>query len=184
MKTNLESYNNSWYSTGRSAVVRSLWFLTSALFVQCNWNPSSAVRVFLLRLFGAKIGKGVVIKPAVEIKYPWLLIVGDYVWIGEQVWIDNLAMIEIGSHVCISQGAYLLTGNHDYSKPTFDLLVKPIRLEEGVWIGARAIVCPGVICQSHAVLTAGSVARKNLDTYTIYSGNPALPVKQRVISEA
>jgi putative colanic acid biosynthesis acetyltransferase WcaF len=184
MKTQLNLYNNSWYKPGRSVFIRMLWQLTSSFFVQCSWNPSSGIRVFLLRLFGASIGKSVVIKPSVQIKYPWLLTIGDYAWIGEHVWIDNLAKVEIGSHACLSQAAYILTGNHDYSKPGFDLIVKEVKLEEGVWIGAKAIVCPGVTCFSHAVLTAGSIARSNLNDYTIYSGNPATAVKERVISSS
>lgn len=181
MKTRLETYNNDWYNPGRSVVIRTTWFFISALFVQCSWNPVSSIRVMLLRLFGARIGANVTIKPGVHVKYPWLLQVGNSVWIGENAWIDNLAQVTIDNDVCISQGAYLLTGNHNYSKSTFDLLVKPIELKEGVWIGAKSIVCPGVICQSHAVLTAGSVARNELQAYTINSGNPALPIKERVI---
>lgn len=181
MKTNLTSYNNDWYRPGRPAIVRLLWLVTSVLFVQCNWNPVSSVRVLLLRLFGAKIGTGVVIKPGVQIKYPWFLTIGDAVWIGEHVWIDNLAPVTIGADVCVSQGAFLLTGNHDYTKSSFDLMVKPIVLEDGVWIGAKSIVCPGVTCQSHSILTVGSVARNELSAYKIYSGNPAIEVKERVI---
>ena len=160
------------------------WILIKALFVQCNWNPSSHLRILLLRLFGAKIGSGVMIKPGVNIKYPWHLSVGDNVWIGENVWIDNLTRVSIGNHVCISQGAYLLTGNHDFKKNTFDLIVKPVTIEAGVWIGAKAIVCPGVTCRSHAVLTAGAVATKDLEDYMIYSGSPAQAVKQRVIQSS
>jgi putative colanic acid biosynthesis acetyltransferase WcaF len=177
----LSKYDNSWYHPGRNLFVRVCWVFISAFFVQCHWNPSTTLRVFLLRLFGAKIGKGVVIKPGVNIKYPWHLSIGDYVWIGENAWIDNLTQISIGNHACLSQGAYLLTGNHDFKKNTFDLIVKPITIEAGVWIGAKAIVCPSVTCYSHAVLTAGAVATKDLQSYTIYSGNPAQPVKQREI---
>ena len=132
-------------------------------------------------MFGAKIDRGVVIKPGVNVKYPWHLSVGDYAWVGENVWIDNLTQVSIGNHACISQGAYLLTGNHDFTKNTFDLIVKSVTIEDGVWIGAKAIVCPGVTAESHAVLTAGSVATKNLAAYTIYSGHPAAAVKERSI---
>jgi putative colanic acid biosynthesis acetyltransferase WcaF len=135
-------------------------------------------------LFGAKIGKGVVVKPGVQIKYPWHLIIGNHVWIGEHVWIDNLTTVTIADNVCLSQGAYLLTGNHDYTQSTFDLLVKPIDLKEGVWIGAKAIVCPGVVCQSHSVLSVGSVARSELSAHKIYSGNPAVEVKERIIKSS
>ena len=97
----------------------------------------------LLRMTGASVGAGVVIKPRVTIKYPWKLAVGNHSWIGEQVWIDNLDQVTIGAHVCISQGALLLCGNHDYKKPTFDLITGPIVLEDGVWIGAKASVALG-----------------------------------------
>jgi putative colanic acid biosynthesis acetyltransferase WcaF len=132
-------------------------------------------------MFGARIGKGVVIKQCVRIKYPWLLEVGDYSWIGECVWIENHAKVKIGNNACISQGAMLLCGNHDYKKTAFDLVTGPITLEDGVWIGAKATVCPGVICSSHAVLSVGSVASKNLDPYGIYRGNPAIKVRERNI---
>ena len=135
----------------------------------------------LLRLFGAKVGQGVVIKPDVNIKYPWFLEVGDDCWIGEGVWIDSLTDIKIGSNVVLSQGAYLLTGSHDYKKESFDLLLGAIVLENGVWIGAKATVCPGMTCHSHSVLAVGSVATKDLDAYGIYQGNPAVMKRERVI---
>ena len=124
-----------------------------------------------------------VIKPGVNIKYPWLLKVGDNSWIGEKVWIDNLAMVNIGSNVCISQGAMLICGNHDYSKSTFDLIVGSITLEDGVWIGAGSIVGPKVTVGSHAILALGSVASKDLKEWTIYRGNPAEAVRDREIKE-
>jgi putative colanic acid biosynthesis acetyltransferase WcaF len=122
------------------------------------------------------------IKPSVNIKYPWFLSIGDYCWIGENVWIDNLTHVSIGNNVCISQGAMLLTGNHDFTKTTFDLIVKPIVIEDGVWIGAKSVVCPGVYCESHAVLSVQSVATKRLNAYAIFRGNPAQSVKSREIN--
>jgi len=136
----------------------------------------------LLRIFGAKIGKAVNIKPKVNIKYPWLLKIGDHSWIGEGVWIDNLGRVKIGSNVCISQGAMLLTGNHNYKKSTFDLQVEEIVLEDGVWIGAKSIVGPGVTCKSHAVLAINSVATSDLDAYGIYQGTPAKFMRKRKIN--
>lgn len=137
--------------------------------------------VFLLRLFGAKIGKQVRIKPGIHIKYPWKLVIGDYSWLAD-CYIENLDMVNIGTNCCISQQAVLITGNHNYTKVGFDLLTSPILLEEGVWIGASAKVCPGVTLHSHAVLTMGSVASKKLEAFGIYQGNPATKVKDRVIS--
>lgn len=181
MKTDLGKFDNAWYRPGRPAPVRALWYLTNAVFFINPLFPFSGFKVFLLRLFGAKIGRQAVIKPGINIKYPWRLRAGDHCWIGEKVWIDNLADVEIGQHVCISQGAYLLTGNHDYKNPAFDLITGPIVLEDGVWIGAKSIVCPGVVCHSHAVLSAGSVATKNMEAYAIYQGNPAVKVRVRQI---
>jgi putative colanic acid biosynthesis acetyltransferase WcaF len=178
--TDLSVYNNAWYDPGAGLVKRILWYLVNACFF-ASFFPINGIKVFLLRLFGARIGKGLVIKPSVNIKYPWKLKIGDQVWIGEKVWIDNLDQVSIGNNVCLSQGAFILCGNHNYRKKTFDLMVAPVTLEEGVWIGARAMVCPGVTGRSHAVLTAGSVAYKNLEAYGIYQGMPAQLVKQRVI---
>lgn len=181
-RVDLSGYDNSWFSPGAGVFKRSAWYYVNMVFFQSNLLPASGVKVFLLRLFGARIGKGVVIKPAVNIKYPWFLQVGDHTWIGERVWIDNLVMVTIGSHVCLSQGAMLLTGNHDYKKTGFDLMVRPITLEDGVWIGARALVCPGVTCASHSVLTAMSTATAAMDPYGIYSGNPAARIRERKLT--
>ncbi|MFT3908081.1 MAG: WcaF family extracellular polysaccharide biosynthesis acetyltransferase [Ferruginibacter sp.] len=179
MATDLSKYNNDWYKPG-SGIKRFTWYWVNTCFFKTGLFPFYGLKTFLLRTFGAKVGKGVLIKPFVNIKYPWLLELGDHIWIGEHAWIDNLAKVEIRSHVCLSQGAFLLTGNHNYSKETFDLSVKPITLEEGVWIGAKAVVCPGVICHTHSVLAVGSVATSNLIAYGIYSGNPAIKIKDRV----
>ncbi|SOD83259.1 WcaF family extracellular polysaccharide biosynthesis acetyltransferase [Spirosoma fluviale] len=179
-KTDFTKFNISWYNPGpRWKVI--LWFLVNAFFLNTYLPIPIALKVAVLRLFGAKIGEGVVIKPALNIKYPWLLTVGNQVWIGENVWIDNLSNVTIGNNVCLSQGAMLLTGNHDYSRSTFDLTTRPIILEDGVWIGAKAIVCAGVRCESHAVLAVNSVATHVLKAYGIYQGNPAVWVRQRNI---
>ncbi len=180
--TKIDQYNNDWYKPGGSTIKRTLWYFTNALIFQNPLIPLTGLKVALLRLFGAKIGKGVVIKPSVNIKYPWRLTIGNHTWIGEKVWIDSLENITIGNNCCLSQGAMLLCGNHNYSKPTFDLITKKVTLEDGVWIGAYAIVCPGVNCGSHSVLAVNSVATKNLQPYTIYQGNPAIQTKHRKIS--
>lgn len=182
MPTDLSSFNNDWYKPG-SAVKRGLWYVFNVTFLLNPMNPFSGLKKMVLRMFGAKIGGGVVIKPRVNIKYPWKLEVGDHVWIGEDVWIDNLGIVKIGSNSCISQGALLLCGNHDYKKSTFDLMVGDITLEDGVWIGAKSIVAGGVTCKSHSILTAGSVTSRDLEAFKIYKGNPAEVVRDRKMEE-
>ncbi len=181
-KTDLSRFDNSWYKPG-NGVKRFLWMITSSVFFAGGWCLLSFPKVWLLRLFGAKVGKGVVIKPRVLIKYPWMLSIGNHVWIGERVWIENHTDTVIGENCCLSQGAMLLCGNHDYKKPTFDLIVGKITLEEGVWIGAHAVVCPGVTCKSHSVLSVSSVATHDLEAYSVYQGNPAKKIRERVIKE-
>ena len=178
--TDLSTYDNSWYHPG-SPIKRLLWYFVNIIFFQNPFFPVISFKVFLLTLFGAKMGKGVVIKPRVNIKYPWYLRVGDNVWIGEDVWIDNLGHVVIGNNCCLSQGALLLSGNHNYKRSTFDLIIRPIRLEDGVWIGAKAVVTQGVKCHSHSLLAVASVASSNLDPFTVYRGNPAIAVKKREI---
>ena len=183
MTTKLSTFNNSWYSSGAGGIKMLLWYFVNVLVLKNPLNPISSIKVFCLKLFGAKIGEGIVIKPSVNIKYPWRLKVGNNTWIGENVWIDNLADVTIGSNVCISQGAMLLCGNHDYKKSTFDLIVGEIKIEDGVWIGAKSIVCPCITCFSHSILTVNSVATKNLESFAIYSGNPATKIRDRKVEE-
>lgn len=181
LKTQLKKkFDKRDFKTGASSIKLVVWYFTNLIFIRSGIIPSSAFIVFLLRLFGAKIGKDVRIKPRIYIHYPWKLTIGDYSWLAECS-IENLAEVYIGNNVCISQKAMLLTGNHNYRSVNFDLITKPIILEEGTWICANATVCPGVTTKSHAVLTVGSIATKDLDAYGIYKGNPAFKVKDREI---
>lgn len=180
-QVNLKNYKNDWFVPG-SKIKIILWTLTSALLFRTSLPVPSAFKAVILKLFGADIGTGVVIKPSVNIKYPWKLNIGDNTWVGEDVWIDNLDSVNIGNNCCLSQGCYLLTGNHDFSSSTFDLMVSGINIKNEAWVGAKAVVCPGVTLQRASILTVGSIATKNLDELGIYQGNPAIKVKERVIS--
>lgn len=176
----LNTYNNEHFNPGAGRLKRACWHVVNAIFFNSFFH-FYGLKVFLLKLFGAEVGVNVLIKPYVNIKYPWNLIIGNDVWVGENVWIDSLEKVQIGNNVCLSQGALLLCGNHDYKKTTFDLITGTIILEDGVWIGAKSIVCGNVICHSHSVLSVNSVAARNLDAYTFYKGNPANPIKERII---
>lgn len=180
----LSHYDNRWYSPGAGYWRRTLWFFVNHLILRSRLLRSSRLRVLLLRLFGARIGQGVVIRPEVSVKFPWNLRIGDHSWLAEGVSIRCVAPVSIGNHCAISQAAFLCTGNHDRTSPTFRLMVSPIVLEDGVWIGTRAIVAPGVTLGSHAMLTAASVLTRDAEPYGIYQGNPAAPVRVREIRPA
>jgi len=180
-RVRLDRYDNRWYRPGRSGLVCAAWFFLGLPILRSTWIPFSAVRVWLLRILGANIGDGVVIKPGVRVKYPWRLKVGDHAWIGEDAWIDNLEQVTIGAHACVSQGVYLCTGNHDWSDPAFGLIVKPIVIEDCSWVGARATVGPGVTVGEGAIVSAGGVAMKSVPRNEIHGGNPAVFVRKREV---
>jgi putative colanic acid biosynthesis acetyltransferase WcaF len=180
----LSSFENNWYRPGRSRTVRALWFFLGLPLLRCSLIPFSCSRRSLLLMFGARIGKGAVIKPGVRVKYPWLFQAGDDCWIGEDCWIDNLASVTLGDDVCISQGVYFCTGNHDWSDPSFRLIVKPISVQDGAWIGAKAVVGPGTIIGEGAVVATGAVATKNVPAYEIHAGSPARFVRRRALNDA
>lgn len=178
-KVNLADFDRTQLEKGAGKLKIYLWFIINAFVFRSSYIPFFKLKTALLRLFGAEVGKNVLIMPSVNIRYPWKLKIGDNCWIGEASWIMNLADVTISNNVCISQGAMLLTGNHDYADPAFPQTNKPIILEEGVWIGARSVVCPGVTCKSYAILSVSSTTSKDLEAFGIYRGNPATFIKKR-----
>lgn len=180
-RVRLETFGNDWYDPGRGLVVRLLWMAFNAAFL-LTWFPwPSSLKARLLRAFGATIGHGVVIKPRVNVKYPWNLVIGDHAWIGEGAWIDSLARVTIGASACLSQGCTIETGNHDWSRSTFDLVVKEVVLEDGAWAAVQSVLVPGARLRSHAILGAGGVLSGDTEPYGVYVGVPAIKVKDRVI---
>ncbi len=169
------------YDSGRSSIVRILWFAIGLPLLRCQLIPFSGFRRWLLLLFGAVIGPGAVIKPGVRVKYPWLFRAGRNCWLGEDCWIDNLGFVTLGDDVCISQGAYLCTGNHDWTDPAFRLIVRPIQVHDGAWVAAKAVIGPGAIVGQSAVLGIGAVAAKNIPAFEIHVGNPAVFLSRRAI---
>ncbi|WP_242344772.1 WcaF family extracellular polysaccharide biosynthesis acetyltransferase [Anaeromyxobacter terrae] len=182
--TNLSAFDNAWYDPGRSLGVRLAWMALNRVFLQ-TWMPwPSTVKAGLLRWFGARIGKGVVLKNHISVKYPWNLTIGNDSWIGEGAWIDSLANVTIGSNACLSQGCMIETGNHDWSKPAFDLIVREVVVEDGAWAAVKSVLLPGSRLASHAILGAGSVLSGDTEPYGIYVGVPARKVKERNIDAA
>ena len=175
---NLEHYTAGDFQRGRPAWVELVWLIVQGLFIDC-WLPGSRHRVWLLRCFGARIGRGAVIKPHVRIKFPWRLVMADHVWIGEGVWLDNLAEIRIGSHCNLSQGVYVCTGSHDAFRDSFDLQTRSVVLADQVWLGAFSRVAPGVHLAEGSLLQMGSVLTRSTEPQGIYAGIPARRVKER-----
>jgi putative colanic acid biosynthesis acetyltransferase WcaF len=147
--------------------------------IACRWLPGSAWRVVLLRCFGALIGPNCRIKPGLRVKFPWRLEVGNGCWLGEDAWIDNLALVTLGDRVCISQGVYLCTGNHDYRSKDFRLRLGQIYIGSDVWIAARAVLAPGSHIGSGAIVSLGAVVNGTVPAGMIVRGNPALIVGRR-----
>ncbi len=184
-RVDLSRFDNSkTFHPGAGVVKRTLWFFVNAIIFQNPAFPFRSPKPALLRLFGARVGKGVVIHPSVNIKFPWKLTIGDHSWIGQHAWLDNLDQLTIGNNVVISQGAMIIQGSHDYKKIDYPTYTGPVVLEDGSWVGAGAMVTLGVTLRSHAVLAAGSVATKDLEAYTIYQGVPAVAVRERIIASA
>jgi putative colanic acid biosynthesis acetyltransferase WcaF len=164
---------------GRPLLVEAAWYLAKCLLFLPAWPIPSSLKRSVLRRFGAWVGRGVVIKPRVNIHFPWKLQVGDHSWIGEEVFILDFEPVALGAHCCISQRVFLCAGNHDYRRPGFAFRNRLIAVGDGAWVGAQTFVAPGVTIGAEAVVTAGSVVTKDLPAGMICSGNPCVPVKGR-----
>lgn len=173
----LDQFDNPDFNRGASLLKEALWWVARSLLF-APWFPiPSLLKVIALRIFGAKVGCGVVIRSRVNISFPWNVRIGDHVWIGDEVVILSLAPVTIASHVCISQRAFLCTGSHRFHSETFDLITKPIVIEEGCWVGATVFIAPGVTLQSGTMCAAGAVVLKSAGPNEVLVGNPA---EQRV----
>jgi putative colanic acid biosynthesis acetyltransferase WcaF len=163
--------------------VRAGWLIIEALVLLNPVVTSYRLKRAVLRAFGAQMGSDVTIKPGLHVKCPWRLEVGDHVWLGERAWIDNLANVQIGSNVCLSQGVYLCTGNHDWTDPGMGLVTAPITIEDGAWVAAFSRVGPGVTIGQDSVIALGAVIAEDAEPGQIYSGNPARAVGPRHIDD-
>lgn len=168
---------------GRGALICQLWWLVQSCLFATSPQFMYRWRNFLLRAFGAKIGKDVIIRPTARITYPWKLTVGDYVWIGDHVELYTLAKINIAAHAVISQRAYLCTGSHDPASRNFRIFAKPITINEGAWIATDVFVAPGVTVGSNAIIGARSTLMTDAKADYVYIGSPAKPIKLRVFED-
>jgi putative colanic acid biosynthesis acetyltransferase WcaF len=174
----LDHFSNHSFDRGASRLTEIAWTIVQGLFFS-SWMPGSRWRCALLRLFGARLGRGVVIKPFVVVKFPWRLSVGDHVWIGERAWIDSLAEVTIGAHSCISQGAYLCTGSHDWNDPAFALITRPIVIGTGCWVGAFARVAPGSVMEDQSVLGMHAFCNGRLSSGFVYRADGTKRVRMK-----
>jgi putative colanic acid biosynthesis acetyltransferase WcaF len=179
-KVRLNQFDNKiGLDRGVSRFNEIMWYFFKMFFFLSAFPFPSGLKVWLLRMFGAKIGKGVIIKPRVNIHMPWKLEIGNDVWIGEEVFVLNFEKVVIGSNVCVSQRAFLCGGNHDYRMPEMPYRNGPITLNDGSWIGASCFIGPNVIIGTDSVITAGSVVTNSIAANGIYRGNPAILINTR-----
>ena len=164
-------------------MTRAVWLVVNAIVFLNPFLPSYKLKVKILRAFGAEIGEGVIIKPSVHIKYPWLLKIGDHSWIGERAWLDCTAQLTIGRHVVISQGAFLCCGTHDWEDPGMGSVIAPIVVEDGAWIAAFARVAGNVTIGQEAMIAMGAVVFSDCEPRGTYRGNPAQRVGRRRIRD-
>lgn len=166
---------------GKSGIVVQVWWLTDFFFFKLSPQVMYGWRRFLLRLFGAKIGKDVIIRPSVTITYPWKVSIGDHSWIGDNVTLYSLGEIEIGSNAVISQKSYLCAASHDYDKVDFPIWSKKITIEDECWLATDVYVAPGVTIGKGTVVGARSSVFEDLPAWKICVGSPAKVIKDRVI---
>lgn len=175
---NLSKFENRGFSRGVPAWKEAAWWVVRSLFF-APWFPvPSRVKVAMLRLFGAKVGSGVVIRSRVNITFPWRFECGDHVWLGDEVLVLSLGKVTIGSSVCVSQRAFLCTGSHDFRKESFNLITKPITIGDGCWVGACAFIGPGVTVFPNTVCAAGAVVVRDAGPDALVAGNPAGAVRR------
>jgi putative colanic acid biosynthesis acetyltransferase WcaF len=165
---------------GKSALTVQLWWMVDALLFRPSPQIFYGWRNMLLRIFGARIGKKVIIRPSARITYPWKISIGDYSWIGDDVCLYSLGEIVIGRNSVISQKSYLATGSHDYNSKGFDIFSKPIIIEDEVWLATDVFVGPGVVIGKAAVVGARSSVFKSLEGGFVYAGNPLKQIRKRV----
>jgi putative colanic acid biosynthesis acetyltransferase WcaF len=164
---------------GRPAWFVQLWWLVQATLFRLSPQVLYGWRRWLLRRFGARIGKGVLLRPSVSITYPWKLTIGDHAWVGDDVVLYTLGEITIGAHAVVSQHSYLCTGSHDYTRPTFDIFAKPIMIGAQAWLATDVFVAPGVEIGAGTVVGARSSVFKSLPAGVVASGSPAKVVRAR-----
>jgi putative colanic acid biosynthesis acetyltransferase WcaF len=178
----MRRYDQAWFNRGRPSWYILLWWLVQAILFPLTPHFLHGVRRGLLRLFGARIGEGVLIRPTARFTYPWKIEIGDYSWIGDDVVLYSLDQIFIGQHSVISQESYLCTGTHNIHDPAFGLITAPIMIGNGVWVGADCFIGAGVQVGANSVIGARSSVFKNLPAGMVCWGTPCQPQYPRTMN--
>lgn len=178
--TNQDTFTGASFSL-KNRLTRVLWNLINFLFFRFSPRPFHKWRILILRIFGAKIGKGVHVYPKVNIWAPWNLILMDECGIANGSTLYSQGKITIGKRTVISQGAHLVAGTHDYTKLGFPLFTKPITIGDYVWIAAETFIHPGIEIADGCVVGARSVVTKNMPAWMVCSGHPCIPIKKRIL---
>ncbi len=165
---------------GKSKFTVQLWWIVQATLFRSSPQILYKWRVFLLRLFGAKIGKNTIIRPTVRITYPWKLSIGENSWIGDEVVLYSLGEIEIGSNAVISQRSYICTGSHDYKSEDFRIYATKITIGSKCWLATDVYVAPSITIGENTVVGARSSVFKDLPSNKVCMGSPAKPIKDRI----
>jgi putative colanic acid biosynthesis acetyltransferase WcaF len=165
---------------GRSKIFVQFWWIIYAIFFRLSPQFLYGWRRFILRSFGAKIGKKVIIRPSVQITYPWKVKIGDFCQIGDDVVLYSLGEIEIGNNVVISQRSYLCTGSHNHLKIDFPIYAEQITINEQCWLGTDVYIAPGITIGTGTVVGARSSVFKDLPPYKICFGSPVKIIKDRI----
>lgn len=177
---NLDKFKLPKNFRGRGAIIVQLWWLVQGVLFRTSPQFMYGWRRFLLRLFGAKVGKNVIIRPTARVTYPWKVSIGDHSWIGDDVVLYSLGEIEIGNNVVISQKSYICTGSHDYLSEDFSIFEKKITIHDKCWLATDVFVAPGVTIQEGSVVGSRSSVYKDLKPNKVYVGNPAKETKDRI----
>ncbi len=180
MYQNLKAFELPKNFRGRSSAYVQLWWIVQALLFKTSPQFMYGWRRFLLRAFGAKIGKKVIVRPTVHTQFPWKLSIGDYSWVGDHVALYSLGNIQIGKNAVVSQGSYLCAGSHDYQIDTFPIFALPVTIEDECWLATDVFIGPGVTIGKGTVVGARSSVFKSLPPDKVCAGTPAKVIRNRI----
>lgn len=176
MNRDLSNFQQGSYAIGRSKFILGIWYFVCQPIVQSRYCPN-AFRIILLRAFGSKLGKKVIIRDHVSIQFPWKLKVGHYSWIGTGVSFINHAQVDLGSNVCISQNAIICSGSHDYRSVGLNYSHKPIQINDGAWICLGARILAGVVVDENSVISAGEIISQSIPQNSLVQKGQIIPIE-------